>query len=126
APDGKTVAAASDSIRLYDTTTGEERLRIDRGLACGLHFTDEGKTLTGAVNDAVYRWDTATGKMLTPDAADGIVEQILVSADGSRVVTRGQDSYVHIWDGANGKHLSRLQGPRQRGMTISPDGRFLA
>jgi RNA polymerase sigma factor (sigma-70 family) len=102
APDGKTVAVASDSIRLYDTTTGEERLRIDRSLACGLHFTDEGKTLTGAVGDAVYRWDTATGKMLTPDAADSIVEQILVSADGSRVVTRGQDSYVHIWSGKRG------------------------
>lgn len=126
APDGKTVAAASDSIRLYDTTTGEERLCIDRSLACGLHFTDEGKTLTGAVGDAVYRWDTATGKMLTPDAADSIVEQILVSADGSRVVTRGQDSYVHIWDGAKGKHLRSLQGPWQRGMAISPDGRFLA
>src|SRR5205807_6549569 len=28
-PDGKTVAAATNSIRLYDTTSGEERLRID-------------------------------------------------------------------------------------------------
>ena len=47
-PDGKTVAAARASIRLYDTTTGEERLRIDRR-ASDLHFTDGGKTLTAAV-----------------------------------------------------------------------------
>ena len=67
APDGKTVAAAGASIRLYDTTTGEERLRIDRR-ASDLQFTDGGKTLTGAVDGAIYRWDTATGKTLTPEA----------------------------------------------------------
>src|SRR5439155_19941546 len=54
APDGKTVAAASASIHLYDTTTGEERLRIDRR-ASDLHFTDGGQTLTGAVSGAIYR-----------------------------------------------------------------------
>src|SRR4029077_3948022 len=61
APDGKTVAAATNSIRLYDTTTGEERLRIDRR-ASDLHFTNDGKTLTAAVIGTIYRWDTATGK----------------------------------------------------------------
>ncbi len=125
-PDGKTVAAAGNSIRLYDVTTGEERLRIDRR-ASDLHFTDGGKTLTAAVSGAIYRWDTATGKTLTPEAADSTVEQILVTPDGSRVVTRGQDGEAHIWDGANGKHLRRFQaGWRQCGLAISPDGRFLA
>src|SRR5262249_15861532 len=37
APDGKTVAAAGDSIYLYDPVTGEERLRIERQ-ARGLAF----------------------------------------------------------------------------------------
>jgi len=124
-PDGKTVAAACGWIRLYDTTTWDERLRIDRR-ASDLHFTDGGKTLTGAVSGAIYRWDTATGKALTPEAGDSLVEQILVTADGSRVITRGQDGEAHIWDGANGKHLRRFQAGWQRGLAISPDGRFLA
>ncbi|MFL5241102.1 MAG: WD40 repeat domain-containing protein [Gemmataceae bacterium] len=51
-PDGKTVAAATKSIRLYDTTTGEERLSIDRR-ASELHFADDGKTLTAAVSGAI-------------------------------------------------------------------------
>jgi RNA polymerase sigma factor (sigma-70 family) len=126
APDGKTVAAAGNSIRLYDTTTFEERLRIDRRQACGLHFTDEGKTLTAAVDGAIYRWDTASGKALTPEAGDSVVEQILVSADGSRVITRGQAGDGHIWDGVSGKHLRTLRVAYQAGLAMSPDGRFLA
>jgi RNA polymerase sigma factor (sigma-70 family) len=124
-PDGSTVAAACASIRLYDATTGKERLRIDRR-ASDLHFTDGGKTLTAAVDGAIYRWDTTTGKMLTPDAGDSGVVQVLISADGSRVVTRGQDGDAHLWDGTTGKHLRRFQAGWQRGTAISPDGRVLA
>ena len=125
-PDGKTVAAAGDSIRLYDVATGEERLRIDRKQATGLQFTDGGKTLTGAVSGVIYRWDAATGKTLTPDAAgDSVIEQILVSPDGGRVVTLGQDGDAHLWDAANGKHLRAWEAAWQGGMAMSPDGRFL-
>jgi WD40 repeat protein len=123
-PDGKTVAAACASIRLYDASTGQERLRIDRK-ASGLHFTDDGKTLTAAVACAIYQWDTTTGKALTPDAGDSGIVQILVSADGSRVVTRGEVGDTHIWEAATGKHLHRLQMPYPC-LAISPDGRFLA
>lgn len=124
-PDGRTVAAALTSIHLYDTATGEERLRIDRR-ANILHFTDDGKTLTAAVGGAIYRWDTTTGKTLTPEAADSAVEQILVSADGRRVITRGQKSDGYIWDGATGKLLRRIPVAYSCGLAISPDGRFLA
>jgi WD40 repeat protein len=124
-PDGRTVAAAGDSIRLYDAATGEERLRIDRKQASHLQFTDGGKTLTGAFMGAIYRWDTTTGKSLTPEAGDSAVEQIIVAADGRRVITRGQGGDAHIWDGASGTHLRALNAAWQRGLAMSPDGRFL-
>jgi RNA polymerase sigma factor (sigma-70 family) len=124
APDGKTVAAAGDSLRLYDVKTGKERLRIDRK-AVGLHFMDGGKTLTGAVMGAIYRWDTATGKTLTPEAGDSVVEQILVTPDGTRVVTRGQNGDAHLWDAATAKHLRHVPAAWQRGLALSPDGKFL-
>src|SRR5205814_8589288 len=120
-PDSKTVAAAGNSIRLYDVTTGKERLCIDRS-AIGLHFTDDGKTLTGAVKGTIYRWDTATGKTLTPESAgDSVVEQILVTPDGARVVTRGQNGDAHLWDAATGEHLRHIPAAWQRGLALSPD-----
>src|SRR5262249_29733321 len=124
-PDGKTVAAASNSIRLYDTTTGAEQLRIDRK-ASDLHFMDGGKTLTAAVTGTICRRATATGKSLIPEGAETAVAGILVTPDGSRVISCGQYGEAHIWDGANGKHLRRFHVGRRGTLALSPDGRFLA
>jgi RNA polymerase sigma factor (sigma-70 family) len=125
-PDSKTVAAAGDSICLYDVMTGEQRLCIHRQQACGLQFTDGGKTLTGAVSGTICRWDPATGKTLTPESAgESVVEHILVTADGTRVITRGQHGDAHLWDAATGEHLRHLPTGVLRGLSLSPDGRFL-
>jgi RNA polymerase sigma factor (sigma-70 family) len=126
APDGKTVAAAGDLVHLYDPATGKERLKIERP-ARGLAFSRDGAVLTGAVSGAIYRWDAAGGRPLTPSAAlDSTVGQILVSADGRSLFTTDQDGELHAWDAAGGKSPRRIAGGVDRGVAASPDGRFLA
>jgi RNA polymerase sigma factor (sigma-70 family) len=125
-PDGQTVAAAGDNIHFYDVSTGKERLRIERR-ARGIAFSRDGLVLTGAVSGAIYRWDAATGRQLTPDAAqDSAVEQILVGADGRSLFTTDQDGDLYVWDTAGGKPPRRRAGGIERGVVASPDGRFLA
>jgi RNA polymerase sigma factor (sigma-70 family) len=125
-PDGHTVAAAGATIRLYDLATGQEQRHIDRQ-ALGLHFSADGRTLTAAVAGAVYRWDAATGRALTPElAGDSAVDQILVTPDGRRLITRDQAGQLHIWDALTGRYLRRLEVQGQRSIALSPDGRFLA
>ena len=97
------MAVALNSIHLYDVATGEERLRIDRR-ATDPRFTDGGKTLVAAVEGAIHRWDTATGTSLMPETEDNAVEQIFVTPDGSRVVTRDQDGHGH----RHGRYRLRL------------------
>ncbi len=125
-PDGKTVAAAGDHIHLYDPSTGKERLQIARR-ARGLAFSRDGSVLTGAVSGAIYRWDPASGRQLTPTAGqDSAVEQILVSPDGRRLFTTDQEGNLYLWETAGGKPPRRLAGGVERGVVASPDGRLLA
>jgi WD40 repeat protein len=125
APDGGTLAVAGDAVRLCDPTTGKERARIDRQ-AIGLHFSADGRVLTGGVTGTIYRWDAATGKPLTPEAAgESVVDQVVVTPDGRRLVTRGQDGDAHVWDVRTGAHLRAIKATWQRGLGMSPDGRSL-
>ncbi|HYT92752.1 MAG TPA: sigma-70 family RNA polymerase sigma factor, partial [Gemmataceae bacterium] len=125
APDGQAVAAACDTVRLYDPATGRQRLRIGRK-ALGLHFSADGKILTGAVAGAIHRWDAATGRPLTPQAAgDSVVDQILATPDGRHVVTRGQDGDAHLWDARTGAHLRQFPVAYHCSLALSPDGRHL-
>ncbi|CAN5195822.1 hypothetical protein BH10PLA2_BH10PLA2_24940 [soil metagenome] len=122
-PDGKTVAVALESIRLYDPTTGAERLHIDQKQASNLHFTDSGKILNAAVSGAIYRWDASSGKLLTPRGADSEIVRVLVTPDGSRVFTSGLQNESIIWDGLSGKQIRNIDAARP---SLSPDGRLLA
>jgi RNA polymerase sigma factor (sigma-70 family) len=125
-PDGKTVAAAGDRVYVYDTGTGKQRFRIDRQ-ARGLAFSRDGAVLTGAVSGAIYRWDTASGRQLTPSAAqDSAVEQILVTPDGRRVFTRNQDGDLYLWSADGGNSPRRIAAGVERNVVASRDGRFLA
>ncbi len=125
APDGKTLAASGGSAtRLFDPGTGKEVLKIDRK-AIGLRFSPDGKTLAGAVAGTVYRWDAATGESLIPEGGESPVGQIEVTPDGKRLITRGQDGDAHVWDAGTGAHLRRVDVTWQRGLALSPDGRFL-
>jgi RNA polymerase sigma factor (sigma-70 family) len=126
APDAKTVAAAGDRIYLYDPATGKERLRIGRR-ARGLAFSRDSSVLTGAVSGAIYRWDAAGGRQLTPAAAqDSAVAQILVSPDGRSLFTTDQDGNLYRWDAAGGKSPRLIAGGVDRGVVASSDRRLLA
>src|SRR5262249_45434988 len=126
APDGKTVAAAGDRISLYDLATGKERLRIERRARTPA-FTRDGPVLTGAVSGAIYRWDAATGRQLTPATGqDSAVEQIVVSPDGRSLFTLDQESDLYRWDAAGGKPPRRIAGEVERGFVANADRRLLA
>jgi WD40 repeat protein len=124
-PDGKTVAVAADQIYLYDPATGKERLRIETQ-AWALSFNSDGSILTGAVRGAIYRWDTANGRLLNPSIAqDNAIEQIVVGAD-DRVFTTDQEGFLYAWELAGTKSPRCIAGDVERGVVASPDGRFLA
>jgi RNA polymerase sigma factor (sigma-70 family) len=125
-PVGKTLAASGGSVtRLFDAATGKELLKIDRK-AIGLRFSPDGKVLVGAVAGTIFRWDAATGKALIPEGGESPIDQVEATADGKRIISRGQDGDAQVWDARTGKRLHQVNVSWQRGCAVSPDGRFLA
>jgi RNA polymerase sigma factor (sigma-70 family) len=132
APRGRALAVAceagtaeGDAIRIYDLTTGDERVKINRYAIC-LHFSPDGKVLTGAVSGTIHRWDAATSKQLTPQgAAESAVEQVLVTRDARRLITRHQGADALLWDATTGTKLKVLNGTSQYAIGVSPDGQHL-
>jgi RNA polymerase sigma factor (sigma-70 family) len=129
APDGRTLAIASasstgDAIRIYDLSTGDERVRINRSAIC-LRFSPDGKVLTGAVSGTIHQWDTTTGKPLTPQmAGESAVEQVLVTRDARRLITRHLGDDAQLWDATTGENLKVLKGTSQSAIALSPDSRY--
>lgn len=122
--DGKTIAAAGETIRLYDAATNRERLRIPHR-AVGLHFSPSDEVLTAGVEGTIHRWETRTGKLLTPEGCDIGVEQIDLPNNGPTLVTRDQAGGIHLWDRATGEHILRLKMEDRAAVGVDPQGRYL-
>jgi RNA polymerase sigma factor (sigma-70 family) len=134
-PDGRVAAtaAARGGVRLWDTTTGRPRGRLEgpEGFVRPLRVLGDGRTLLSAGTDQVVRlWDLTTARerqrFQVPFPPRGLFD---VSPDG-KVVARmvGADGKaVALMDLATGKELHKLAGHGQRpcGTAFSPDGRTL-
>jgi WD40 repeat protein len=140
-PDGQMLAVVSwvsslliqqpHGIRLLNVDTGREvrRLENDTGSFRTLAFAPDGRTLAVSDTSAVRRWDTTTGKELSPHGGHrGSVLAVAVSADGKAVYSGSEDATVRRWDAATGKEVRTFAGHRSHILTVrlAADGKLLA
>jgi WD40 repeat protein len=150
-PDGKTLASAGESVRLWETATGRllHRRRPPKtvrfGFAAALAFTRDGKALACAGTGGVIFVDPATGRVLR-EVATAVREVPLGPEHGDAVLwiphdlmfTRGGDTLglvhpdrtVSLFELTKGKetwHLGKERGERESvHLALSPDGKRLA
>jgi len=113
-PDGKMLAVGSETVLLWNVSTGElirslqgsNGKRIDE-----MAFGPDGNKLAANLDHAgLIVWDTTTGDM--------IFELLVQSVDGEQVIYADNASNVEI---GSGNHVSW-----EYGIAISPDGRHIA
>jgi RNA polymerase sigma factor (sigma-70 family) len=127
-PNGKTVAAAADGIRLWDVKSARE-VAVLGGHLSGVSqvaFAPDGKTLAAAHGNAILLWDIATGKerqQLPGHHAE--VTGLTLSRHGKLLASADSDGCVCLWDPATGKELAQMRDlpSLTTAPAISPDGR---
>ena len=130
-PDGRLLATAGadQTARIWDTTTGEERIRFvhDDGVTA-VAFGPDGHLLATASAEQTARiWDTATGRERIQLPHDEGVAAVAFGPDGRLLATGSFDPNARIWDTASGQVTARVAHDGMvPGVALSPDGRLLA
>jgi WD40 repeat protein len=136
APDGKTLAAATDAeglprLTLWDIASGKKRVSFARALAGEfLAFSADGKVLaSGADAQPIQVWDTMTGQELRSLTQEVSLSDLALSPDGKWLASVGAtDDKVHVWEVLTGQEVRSFAGRTSGVWSVSfaPDGRTLA
>jgi WD40 repeat protein len=151
-PDSRLLAAAADSLTVWDTTDGRELREIrlsDRTMLRHAAFSPDDRTLAveffGGELDI---WELSSGKRravfgtpakLSPAELEALYLRasqsgiaysmtLAFSPDGRLLVQAGEDRQVHLRDMRTGKEVGRFAGHRGHlvSVTFAPDGRRMA
>lgn len=96
------------------------------------HISPDGKVVATQTaspepgGGTVLFWDAATGKLLTHlPGHTAVIRDAVFTADGTKVITTGQDDTLRTWDAATGRELARVALPAPTRVCLSPDGKKL-
>jgi WD40 repeat protein len=120
-------AGTDDTVRVWDTVTGANRLTIPDATWPVALSSDGGIIATGSSTFAVRLW-TNTGEHLRTIAQhDDALTGVAISPDATVLATASADKSDKVWDLATGELRHTLGGRADPGSPVvfSPDGEWL-
>ncbi len=101
---------------------------VNWGYSRGLALSSDGKTLLAGFGNTVRMWDLGTGKEEPlAGGSPGSIVALTITPDGKRVIARGSERMIHVWDLADGRELRQFSEPdRNISVAFAPDGESLA
>jgi serine/threonine-protein kinase len=129
-------SARDGSVQIWDTTTGQQHLRV-MAYAWAVIFSTDGRWLVTGGKRTAEIWDTTTGQQrLSVKHKSSRDHALALTRDGRLLATGSPGSAVRIWDTADGQKLTTISLSQQisafavpcgvDGLAFSPDGRWLA
>jgi serine/threonine protein kinase/Tol biopolymer transport system component len=132
--DGRTLAAGSSVIQLWDAETGElkHKLEGNRSGMDSLAFSPDGSLLagTGHTDGGVWLWDARSGQLKQEIKAHDEPTAVAFSPDSKTLATGGYDGTLKLWDttsgGAPRRSLDYAFSSVVDSIAFSPDGSLVA
>lgn len=102
----------TDTIRIWNITTGENLLTIDVNGAWGFAWSPDESTLAVGRGDTLYTWDANSGVQLKAlfSTKPNTIRDILWAPDGERLVTTTEGNSLNLWSTIDGSPIAALEG----------------
>jgi serine/threonine-protein kinase len=133
------VSRSHNDIKIWDLSTGKERLTIKNVSCASVAWSPDGRRLVSGHADGTVRlWDRATGQEIQPPAEQDVpLTHIALAPDAGRLLvgrfTAAYGNVLQVWDVALGRQLFRIQGKADAAQTdnasvavFTLDGKALA
>jgi WD40 repeat protein len=141
-PDGKYAASGSKGIKLWDLSTGKEKLTFDDNLrTTTIAFSPDGKYLISGgpraggagryIPPNMQMFDVATGKEIRDFDPVAQIWSVAYSPDGNHALSGGVYVYggrIDLWDVSSGKPVKTeeqgIDDPSVLSVAFSADGKY--
>ncbi len=131
-PDGRRLAASGDDrmVRVYDTRTGAETLRLKGVWAGSVVFSPDGSQIASVTAEPPFRvrlHDARTGAEVLQLKGSTSTNAPLFSPDGTSIITTGWEGVMEVHDARTGSLTLQLKkGLLYAALGFSPDGQRIA
>ena len=125
--DGKTLAGAGGTVKLWDVASGNE-LRTFKGLTAksqSVAFSPDGSVIaTGSIGDGIVLWEAGTGRELQR-LSEGWVLNVAFSRDGTTLASQDGEK-IELWNLSTGQKTKHIDAAAKWALlAFTPDGNAL-